>query len=44
MQTLALALASIVLLAVGFAGGYLTRELISRRRRWRVEKAEELWR
>ncbi len=43
MTAVAVVFAVSVLLAIGFAAGYLTREMISRKRRQRLQKMEELW-
>lgn len=43
MQTVAIVLAASLLLVMGFALGFLTREWISRRRRARLAEMEMLW-
>jgi hypothetical protein len=43
MTTIAITLVVTFLLAVGFAAGFLTRELISRRKRRLLEKQHEGW-
>ncbi len=43
MTIIAVTLATSVLLIVGFAAGFMTREMMSRRKRLKIEKMEELW-